>query len=101
MEELIIVHKEPIVEFYTGKWTISDKSIFYYINKEGKRVNIHEDHVTKEVKEFIRTNIIDNKSVIGSYDRYHKNIEYIVNLAENKIVVEEIPNFDNLFIVRF
>ena len=98
MEELIIVHRKPEVEFYTGKWTITEGSIFFYIFVEGKRM---EATLKSDVANHIKAITIGDSNVIGNYDRSHQLFEYKLDLAKHNLVVEEIGKETNLFIVKF
>jgi len=98
MNELIIVHLKPEVDFYTGKWTTNEGSIFFYVTIEGKRM---EATLKSDVANRVKAITIEDNNVIGDYDRSHQLFEYKLDLDKHNLVVEEIGKETNLFIVKF
>lgn len=80
---LNIKHKQPEVQYYTGKWIVTEGDILSYIEKTGIRYYIEFSDLGRK---YILNNIINNKEKVGVYVPKELSIIYFVDISRDIIL---------------
>ena len=95
--ELIIIEKEPLIQFHTGKWSIAKGAILYYLMVNNVRKEVQP---VPSVINYINSVVIEDTSVIGKYDKRSNSIVYLLDMDEHRLVVNCIDTMDNLILIE-